>query len=182
MQKSKVLIGVGFIMLWACSFCYAQSITPEIQAKIDVKLKSFLAWGTDPVIVKAVKEYTANPPDGAKEMTNEKWKALSVLDPFARSFATNALAQYLKSKKDDTISEMFVSNANGWKVAFLAKTTSWSHIGKEKHDMPMTGKTWQGKPEVDESSGQYQVQVSLPILDENKPIGSIVIGLNLTKL
>jgi hypothetical protein len=46
----------------------------------------------------------------------------------------------------------------------------------------MTGKTWQGKPEVDESSGQYQVQVSVPVLDGNIPIGSIVIGLNLSKL
>jgi len=46
----------------------------------------------------------------------------------------------------------------------------------------MTGKTWQGQPEVDESTGLQQVQVAVPILDGGKPIGSLVVGLSLTKL
>ena len=46
----------------------------------------------------------------------------------------------------------------------------------------MTSKTWQGPIEVDESSGAQQVQVSMPILDGDKPIGSLVIGLSASKL
>jgi len=46
----------------------------------------------------------------------------------------------------------------------------------------MSGKTWTGKPELDESTGVQQVQIGLPVLDNGKPIGSIVVGLNLSKL
>jgi hypothetical protein len=67
-------------------------------------------------------------------------------------------------------------------VGFLGKTTSWSHKGKAKHDVPMTGKTWQGPIELDESSGTQQVQVSMPVLDGDKPIGSLVVGISLAKL
>jgi hypothetical protein len=80
------------------------------------------------------------------------------------------------------VSEAFVSGADGGKVAFLGKTSNWSHKGKPKHDQPMSGKTWQGQVEVDESSGLQQVQVAVPVLDGGKPIGSLVVGLSVGKL
>ena len=75
-----------------------------------------------------------------------------------------------------------MSGADGTKVAFLAKTTSWSHKGRDKHQIPMSGKTWYGPMEVDESSGIQQIQVGIPVLDGGKPIGSIVVGLSVAKL
>ena len=77
---------------------------------------------------------------------------------------------------------MFLSGSDGAKVAFLAKTSSWSHKGKAKHDDPMAGKVWQGAVEVDESTGLQQVQVGVPVLEGGKPIGSLVVGLSLAKL
>jgi len=115
-------------------------------------------------------------------MTNEKWKELSVLDPSVRSFSKNALADYLKSKKDDSISEVFVNGADGGKVAFLSKTTSWNHKGKPKHEVPMSGKVYIGPVEMDESSGQQQFQVGLPVMADGKAIGSIVVGLKVAAL
>jgi len=46
----------------------------------------------------------------------------------------------------------------------------------------MTGKNWQGAVEVDESTGLQQIQVAVPVLDGDKAIGSMVVGLSLTKL
>jgi hypothetical protein len=46
----------------------------------------------------------------------------------------------------------------------------------------MQGKPWQGPVEVDESSGQQQLQIAVPVLDGGKPIGSLVVGLSLSKL
>ena len=115
-------------------------------------------------------------------LTQDKWRALIVLDPIVRGFTKNPVGQFLKSKKDDLVSEAFVSDAAGLKVGFIAKTTNWSHLGKPKHDVPMTGKNWQGPVEVDESSGQQQMQISVPVLDGGKPIGSLVVGLSVTKL
>lgn len=80
------------------------------------------------------------PPEQAA-LNQEKWKALTVLDPLVRGFAKNPAGVFLKRKKDDLVTEGFASDAAGLKVAFLAKTSNWSHKGKDKHDVPMTGKT-----------------------------------------
>ena len=160
----------------------AQSLTPDMKAKVEAKAAHLKSWSTDPTIVNAVKEANANPPAETKGMTNEQWAKLSVLDPVVRSFTKNPLGQYLKTKKDDQIAECFVSTAAGTKVAFLAKTSNWSHADKDKHRVPMTGKTWIGPAAMDDSTGELEVQVGLPVLDGSKPIGSIVVGLSVAKL
>jgi len=115
-------------------------------------------------------------------MTQDKWKDLPVLDPKVRYFSKNPLAEFLKTKKSEMVSEAFVNAADGTKVAFLAKTSNWSHKGKPKHDDPMAGKTWQGAVEVDESTGQKSVQVSVPVMDGGKSIGSMTFGYSVSKL
>jgi hypothetical protein len=161
---------------------FGQSLTPEMKSKVDAKIKQLQAWSTDPAIVAAVKAHNANPPAEDKAMTNEKWAKLTVLDPYVRSFTKNPLGVYLKTKKDDQISECFVSSADGAKVAFLAKTSNWSHADKTKHTVPMSGRIFTGPVALDESSGQQEVQIGLPVLDGGKPIGSIVVGLAVSKL
>jgi hypothetical protein len=161
---------------------HAAALDAPLQAKVDAKLKEVVAWAAEPTLVAAAKAQNASPPAGFAEMTQEQWKALTVLAPFTRQFSKNPTAELLKTKKGDVVAEAFVSDANGCKIAFLSKTTSWSHKGKDKHDVPMSGKNWQGPVEVDESTGLQQVQVAVPILDAGKPIGSLVVGLSLAKL
>ena len=168
--------------LTAVSAQGADTIDAALQAKIDKAKQDAITWAADPAVVSAVKDANANPPADAKAMTQDKWKALLITDPFVRGFSKNAAATFLKSKKSDTVSEAFLSAADGSKVAFLSKTTNWSHAGKPKHDDPMAGKTWQGAIEVDESTGVQQLQIAVPVKDGDKPIGSLVVGLNITKL
>jgi hypothetical protein len=104
------------------------------------------------------------------------------MDSFVRSFDKNAAGQFLKGKKTDAVIRAFLSDAAGLKVAFTAKTLSWSHKGDPKHDQPMTGKTWQGPLEQDKVSGLEQIQLAVPVLDGDKPIGSLVVGLSVSKL
>ena len=176
---------IGYTTLAVCFLVaagFGQSLPPEVQAKVEAKVRQLKSWSTDPAIVQAVKAHNANPPAEYRDMTQEKWKSLSVLDPSVRAFSKNPLGQYLKSKQDAQITECFVSGEDGTKVAFLAKTTSWSHKGKDKHQVPMSGKTYIGPPQLDESTGTQEVQIGLPVLDGGKPIGSIVIGLGVSKL
>jgi len=161
---------------------WSQSLPPEIQTKVDAKVKELRAWSTDSTIVAAVKARNSSPSAEDKAMTNAKWEQLTVLDPYVRSFAKNPLGAYLKTKKNDQIGECFVSGADGTKVAFLSKTSSWSHADKPKHKVPMSGKTYVGPVATDESTGLQLVQVGLPVLDGGKPIGSIVVGLVVSKL
>ena len=161
---------------------HAQALDPALQPKVDAMVKEAQALAAAPEIIDATKAYNAAPPADAASMTQEKWKTLPILDPFVRGFSKNPAGLFLKSKKTDVISEAFLSGADGNKVAFLAKTTNWCHKGKPKFDVPMTGKTWQGPVEVDESSGVQQMQIAVPVLDSGKPIGVLVIGISLAKL
>ena len=160
----------------------AGGLDAAVQAKIDARLKIIQSWASDPVLVKAVQAHNSGVPTDYSAMTQDKWKSLTILDPFVRGFTRNETAAFLKGRKTEVISEAFMSGADGLKVAFLAKTTNWSHKGKPKHDVPMTGRTWQGPVEVDESTGLEQIQVAVPVLDGDKPIGSLVVGLSLANL
>ena len=174
------MLAAAAVML--ASTAGAQGLDAALQAKLDSRVQTARLWAADPTIVAAVKALNANLPPEHAAMTEGKWVDLSVLDPFVRSFSKNDVATLLKAKKGDDVSEAFVSAANGTKVAFLAKTTSWSHKGKAKHDTPMTGKVWQGPVETDKSSGVQQIQVAVPVLDGGKPIGSLVVGYAISKL
>jgi hypothetical protein len=170
------------LLLTARGTALAQAITPAIQAKIDGQLKEITAWAADPILIENVRTHNASVPPEHSSLNQAKWRALTVLDPTVRAFTKNQAGQFLKSKKNDLVIEAFVSDAAGLKVGFIAKTTNWCHAGNPKHDVPMTGKTWQGPVEMDESSGQQQLQISVPVLDGGKPIGSLVVGLSITKL
>jgi len=177
---SKFLLVLA--LLGAFTVVRAAELEPEQQAKVDAKVALIKTWAVEPAIVAAVVAHNTQMPADQAAITQEKWKSLTVLDPFVRSFAKNPAGEALKAKKAEWTTEAFVSDAKGFKVAFFSKPTNWNHAGKPKHDIPMTGKTWQGAVEVDESSGLQQLQVAVPVLKDGQPVGSLVVGLSLGKL
>jgi hypothetical protein len=178
----KAILRIVPLLALAAVAARAESLSPAVQAKIDEQVKVVAAWAADPVIVDAVRAHNAALPAEHAALSQDQWRGLSVLDPVVRAFAKNPAGQFLKSRKDEIVTEAFVSDAAGLKVAFIAKPSNWSHAGKAKHDVPMSGRTWQGPVEVDESSGQQQIQIAVPVLDGGKPIGSLVVGLSITRL
>jgi hypothetical protein len=159
-------------------------MTPAAQAELD-KMKTLVAgWAADPVIVKAVVlQNTKGPIEG---IDNAKWKIMRRSDPLVKEFQSNPAGLLLKSKLDGSsgiFTEAFLSAAEGEKVTFVEKTTSYIHKGQPKFDIPFGGaKSWQGKPEFDESAQTYQIQISVPVVHEAKPVGVLVVGVNLEKL
>jgi hypothetical protein len=182
MKSLPVIFLAGTVFISAPLAALAQAIAPATQAKIDAQIREIATWAAEPAIVEAVRVHNATIPAEHVALNQDKWRALTVLDPIVRGFTKNVAGTFLKTKKSDLVTEAFVSDAAGLKVGFIAKTTNWSHAGKPKHDVPMTGKFWQGPVEVDESSGQQQLQIAVPVLDGGKPIGSLVVGLSITKL
>lgn len=161
---------------------FAENLTAEQTAALTKQIETIKQTAADPKIIEAVKAVNASPLADYKDMTQDKWKDLPVLDPKVRYFSKNPAAEVLKSKKSAMITEAFLNAADGTKVAFLSKTSGWSHKGKAKHDDPMAGKTWQGPIEMDESTGLKSVQVAVPVMDGGKAIGSLVVGFSVTKL
>lgn len=173
-----------FTLIACCSFAglSAQGLDAERQAKVDQRVTVIKGWAADPVIVGAVRAQNAQPPAEHAAMTQEKWKTLTLLDPFVRAFTRNEAGSALKAHRAEWVAEAFLNDAAGRKVAFLGKTSGWSHASSPKHAKPIAGETWQGPVELDESTGLQQVQVAVPVLDGGKPIGSLVVGIAVSKL
>jgi hypothetical protein len=172
------------VVLLAASLAWAFEMTPAVQKEIDRQVEVVKGWAADPVLVKAVAAQNEKGP--IADMDNTKWKSVRRTDPIAKGFQANEAGQWLRAKaaaSNDVVSEAFLNAARGEKVAFIEKTTSYIHKGSAKFDVPFdSGKAWQGKFEFDESSQAHQVQVSVPVVSAGKPIGVLVVGLNVTKL
>lgn len=153
-----------------------------LQPKIDAKITEIKAWAADPAIVAAVVAQNTALPAAYASMNQDTWKALTVLDPLVRGLSRNPAGLVLKGHKADWVAEAFLNDASGAKVALLSKTTSWSHGTSAKHTDPMAGKVWQGEAQIDESSGLQQVQVAVPVLSAGTPVGSLIVGISVTKL
>jgi hypothetical protein len=183
MRKVMGLVVLG-LFLGLAGASDAADITPAVQKEIDKHVEAIKAWAADPAVVKAVVAQNEKGPIAG--MDNPKWKAIRRSDALVKEFQANPAGQLLKQKVGDsaeTYSEAFLSASQGEKVAFVEKTSSYIHKGQAKFDVPYgSGKPWQGKPEFDESSQTHQVQVSVPVLSGGKPVGALVVGINLTKL
>ncbi len=154
----------------------------ELNKKIDEQFIKVQEIAKNNELVSEILKYTSVKHPEYDGLTNDKWKLLSVADIKVKALTKNNVAAKLKELTSSAMSEAFISDVNGNKIAFLSKTSSWNHKGKPKHDLPISGKTWKGKIELDESSGKNQIQVSVPIVSDGKVIASLVVGIEVSKL
>ena len=159
-------------------------LTAPVQAELDKQKVVIAKWAAEPAIVAAVKEQNSKGP--LTGMDNATWKTTRRTDAMVKAFQASPAGQLLRTRVDGgagTFNEAFLSAAKGEKVAFVEKTTSYIHVGQAKFDVPFgTAKAWQGKPEFDDSSQTHAIQISVPVLADGKPIGVLVVGVNLTHL
>jgi hypothetical protein len=180
--KLGAVIAIGLVTATASGGAF--EMTPAIQAELDRQKGVVAVWAANPVILNAVVEQNRRGP--VPGMDNAKWKMIRRSDPVVTAFQNNAAGQFLKAKLTEShgaVSEAFLNAALGEKVAFAEKTTSYIHRGAAKFDAPFTsGKAWQGPAEFDESTQTYAIQISVPVLAEGKPVGVLVVGVNLSYL
>lgn len=176
------LTALGLLVLAAQVVAF--DITPAVQVELDKQKTVIAAWAADPVIAGAVKAQNATGP--IQGMDNPKWKTVRRSDAAVKALQQSPAGQLLKSKVEaasGAFNEAFLNASRGEKVAFVEKTTSYIHAGQAKFDVPFTtGKAWQGKLEFDESSQTHAVQISVPVVADGKPVGVLVVGVNLTHL
>jgi hypothetical protein len=180
----RALFLAAVALLAAAAAHAAFEITPAIQAELDRHKKIIAGWAADRVIVRAVVEQNVKGP--LPGMDNPKWKVLRRSDPVVTAFQSNPAGLFLRAKLEASaglITEAFLNGAQGEKVAFAEKTTSYIHKGAAKFDVPFTTRTaWQGRPEFDESAQTYQIQISVPVLADGQAVGALVVGVSLSQL
>jgi hypothetical protein len=184
--KPSVYLAVMMHFFLIGSVAWSQNIeaNPAIQAELEKAKTLISSWTADPVIVKEVQQQNQKGPIAG--LDNEKWKTISPSDPMVKGFLDNPAGHFLKSKieaKGSMFSRAFLSGSNGEKVAFTEKTKYYLHKGMGKFEVPFrNGTTWQGKPEFDEPSQLFGIQISAPVLSDGKPIGVLVVEISLSGL
>lgn len=182
MRWFKAVLSVVAMLVASLAWA-AFEITPAVQKELDHSIEVVKGWAAEPAVVSAVAAQNQKGP--ITGMDNAKWKAVRRSDELIKGFQNNDAANLLKQKVDESqglYSEAFLSASQGEKAAFLDKTSAYIHKGQPKFDTPFTsGKPWQGQPEFDESSQTYQIQIAVPVLADGKPIGVLVVGVNLTR-
>jgi hypothetical protein len=184
MKWIKGTVGLAVLGLMGTLAWAALEVTPAMQKEIDRHIEVVKGWAANPVIVKAVLAQNEKGP--IPGMDNAKWKSQRRSDDLIKGFINSEAGKFLKQKVEESNGlyvRTFLNGAQGEKAAFNEKSIDYLHKGREKFDAPFTtGKSWQGKPELDQPTQTYDVQVSVPVMSDGKPVGVLVVGINLATL
>lgn len=145
-------------------------------------------WSTDPVLVSAVKRQNRErlTLEGIKER-DKVWMATPGIDGFMTALLNNTAADRLRTleKSQPYFLELFLMDNQGAIVAMTNKTSDYWQGDEAKFQKSFKageGAVEIGKEKFDESAQAYLVQVSIPIMDGNKAVGALTIGVNVDKL
>lgn len=160
----------------------AEKVPQEV---VDFAQNNLMQWGKDPVIVAAVKA------QNEKGMTleeikalDERWMATPGVADFMKPILENECAQHLLELQGSVsyFSEIFVTDNQGALVAATNKTSDYWQGDEAKFTecyKDGKGELYFGDVEFDESAQSYLVQVSVPVKEEEKAIGVIVVGIDI---
>jgi len=184
MKWIKGTVGLAVVGLMVSLAWAAFEVTPAMQKEIDRHTEIVKGWAANPTIVKAVLAQNEKGP--IPGMDNAKWKTVRRSDDLIKGFIKSEAGKFLTQKVEESNGlyvRTFLNGAQGEKVAFNEKTIDYLHKGREKFDSPFSsGKAWQGKPELDQPTQTYDVQVAVPVVSGGKPVGVLIVGLNLSLL
>lgn len=150
-------------------------------------------WLNDPVVINQVKSQNAKNNGMAQAdiiALDKQWRAeTSGSDrPLIDQVMSGLLSEYLSEVKEGSggvYTEIFVMDALGLNVGQSDVTSDYWQGDEDKWQ-----KTYQvgpdavhiGDVEMDESTQQLQVQLSLPVVDNGSVIGAVTIGVNVDAL
>ena len=179
-----VVITAMFLMVFAGAL-YAGQKAPQQVVDLAPKLAKF---GTDPVIVEAVKAENAKGKSLAqvKEM-DKKWKETPGVADFMKAQIDNKCGKRLQEIKKSAayFEEIFVMDNQGSNVCITSKTTNSWRGEMDKFTKAYNGGkggVYVGDLKFDDSTQAYTVQISVPVKDGDKAIGVITLGVNPDKV
>jgi hypothetical protein len=154
----------------------------------DLAKTTLAAYGTDPVIVKAVKAENAKGKtlDQIKKMDAE-WKGTPGIADYMKVIMESECGQHLRKIMDNSnlYSEIFVMDNLGANVAMTDKTSDYWQGDEAKFKNSFNGgqgSVFVDDVEFDDSSQTYLSQVSVPVKDGDKVIGAITFGIDVDRI
>jgi len=154
------------------------------QSVINLANTTLVKYGTDPIIIAAVKAENAKGKslDDIKAF-DEKWKSTPGVADFMSGLMTSECGKHLQSvqKSKPYFAEIFVMDNQGANVAMTDKTSDYWQGDEDKFIKTFNngkGALHISDVEFDESSQAYLVQVSVPVKDGSVVIGAITFGVD----
>lgn len=181
---SSFILGLGLCLISSPAFA-GEKAPEKIVTLAQTKL---VELGKDPVLVQAVKEEDAK--GKTLEQIKEKdkvWMATPGLDADMQAMMNSACGKRLKELQDgaDYYSEIFVMDNQGANVCMTDKTSDYWQGDEPKFTESYkggAGAVHVSEVSFDDSSQAYLVQVSVPVVDGEKTIGAMTIGIDVDKV
>ena len=186
MKKAlMVMVAVMFLVV-GIGAVYAAEKAP--QKVIDLANSTLAKYGTDPVIIKAVKAANAKGMTLAQiQEMDKKWMAHAGIADYMKALIDSECGKYLSTiqKSQPYYSEIFVMDNQGGNVAMTDKTSDYWQGDEAKFKKSFNGgagAVFVDDVSFDKSSQTYSVQVSVPVKEGNTAIGAITFGIDMDKI
>ena len=186
MKTWTILLAAAFTLVLCPGPALAGEKAPE---KVVNLAKAELAkLGSDPVIIKAVKEENAkNKTLDQIKATDEKWKGDAGVADYMKAIMESECGQYLRKVQGEKpyLAEIFVMDNQGANVAMTDKTSDYWQGDEAKFKESFKGGAGAihiSEVEFDDSTQVYVVQASVPVMSGGKAIGAITFGIDLDKM
>lgn len=170
-------------------FSWGWAIAEEAPQRLKDMANGELAkLGTDSVIVAAVKAENAKGKtlDQIKAK-DEQWKATAGIADYMKALMESPCGKHLRVIQQSApyYAEIFVMDNQGANVAMTDKTSDYWQGDEAKFQKSFNGGNgaiFVDEVEFDDSSQAYLCQVSVPVMDGNRAIGAITIGIDMDQL
>ncbi|UCD77042.1 MAG: PDC sensor domain-containing protein [Desulfobacterales bacterium] len=185
MKKALTLVVLGLFLVVSATVASAEKAPQKVYDLANGKLANV---GTDPVIVKAVKEENAKGKtlDQIKKKDKE-WKDTAGIADYMKALMDSECGKRIAGiqKSAPYYAEIFVMDNQGANVAMTDKTSDYWQGDEAKFQKSFnggSGAVFVDKVEFDDSTQAYLVQVSVPVKDGNAVIGAITFGIDVDKI
>lgn len=184
MKRAFLLVVAGLFMVSGGS-AFAEKAPQKV---VDLANATLVKMGSDPVIVKAVKQENSKGKTLAQiQEMDKKWMATAGVDDFMKALMDSDCGKHLRNiqKSQPYYAEIFVMDNLGANVAMSDKTSDYWQGDEAKFTESFKGGAGAvhiSDVKFDDSTQAYLVQVSVPVKDGENVIGAITIGLDMDKL
>ncbi|MFY0692866.1 MAG: hypothetical protein JXR14_13210 [Paracoccaceae bacterium] len=183
----RLSMTTAFLVLMAAPAA-ANDFAPAMQEYMDSQL---VAWANDPLLVDAIvaqNAKTAGYDAAMLETLDQQWRAevgtspAPTITPVLEHSAADFLREQVEAS-EGVIQEVFIMDAKGLNVAASHATSDMWQGDEAKFSETFgngAGSVHFSEIEFDESTQQYQGQISMTIVDpaSGAPVGAITVGID----
>ncbi len=183
----KILL---ILLLGAPGLVLANDLTQEeLENLLSVKIRFAQHMALNPSVVRAVESQNGQQLALAEiKRRDDEWKNAGD-EPTAliRNITGNKVAQYFQRRVENNaaIDEVFLTDNQGANVAAFPPTSDYWQGDEEKWTASYNngnGVVFIGPLEFDDSTQKTQVQISAPILSQDRTVGVLVLGVSVDYL